>query len=125
MGFWAPPSGAKFQLRFDIGPEGVERLVFANAGNGNDYEDRVVLNITGPIAPGTYVLAKQMSGNIVENHFGFGFTGDPANHGNIVKSESLGGYVFTLDTADDAGGAAGYMGNYNEYKLTVARGGKR
>ena len=129
---WNPLGGTQFDLVYEIGSQGADKLVVkGNTLRGNSMKNRVVLAITGAIHPGTYTIA-DFSGDAAlatENHLGFGFTGDPADHRNIVRTTTsvYDGtmYRFTIDTSDGtATGGTGYglvagAGAYTQYTLKV------
>src|SRR5271168_1897386 len=57
----------------------------------------------GCLRAGTYTLvtgSKTVGGNLMENHFGFQFRGDPANHANIERTRSVTDTAKAWATAD-------------------------
>lgn len=120
-GQFGGPNGGSVYIDFDVGPAGPDSLIISTTSNTNDIKDYVVLHLLSDhLTPGTYKLVTLENGNIIENHLGFDFTGDPANHDNIVKTKTIGGYTFTLNTLDASGESTNYQGNYSIYTLTIA-----
>ncbi len=120
-GVFGGPNGSGLHLKMDVGPDGVDQLILTTCSNTNDIKDYLELNLLpGALKSGTYKIVTLANGNIIENHLGFDFTGDPANHDNIVKTKTIGGYIFTIDTLDENGKPSNYQGNYNAYTLTIA-----
>jgi hypothetical protein len=125
-GSFNPDPGAGFKIIVDVGENGPDRLVFRKFSNASAMKDYVVLRLRSKtVRPGTFILATTVpQASVIENHFGFDFTGDAANHANIVKTKVQDGYRFTLDSMDKNGkpndySASGDKGDYYGYSLRV------
>jgi len=113
------PGGGTENLRFDLSDQGVDQLILDNPGETNDIRGTVVfVPLTKKLTPGTYtfIVLKNPSSTLMEHHFAFGFTGDPADHSHMIMSEQLNGYTLTIAPVVSPGG------NWTAETLTIRPG---
>jgi len=102
-------SSNSINFKFKLDAHGCSHVMLAGGVDpSNDIRDFVTFDISGDaLTPGTYTLVTGVKGGntLLENHFGFEFKGDPANHANIVRTKTyeVGGkkYDITICTADE------------------------
>ena len=107
-GQFAGAGGGTVKFRFDLDKTGVDHLTVGGVTNANDIKDLVGFNILGDsLTPGVYPLVTNTHPelNMMENHFGFDFHGDPADHRNIVRTKRVtvgqATYKLTLCSPED------------------------
>jgi hypothetical protein len=113
-------SGSTVTFKFDLDSTGVDKCIIADVSTSCDIKDVVVFNILSKkLTPGTYPLVelKNKDKSLMENHFGFSFTGDPADHSHIIRTETVNGYTLTLQPNIAA------SGNWTSESLVITKGG--
>jgi len=104
------PNGGTETVKFDVTDSGVDHLIIGNVSDSNSIKGRVVLNpLTKRLTPGTYQLVTLTAKGrtLMEHHFAFDFTGPPADHNNMVMTQTANGYTFTLAPVEENGAWTG------------------